>query len=384
MTEKLKQLMHEQASEPHFDPVDVATLIDRGDRRIRRRRWALVGGGAAVAVAAAALAPALLGGATGTDSVTPGTARDGYPVTTGDLPRDMFAQGRVTWAMGSVIHYGDITVDVGMPVTAFVRTEIGFVFASDGEVWQVDGDAQARIGSVDPKNPRLVSDEESPAAGWVDPTGDQPAFVVYDHGTGATTSFDEATTPGMGSLADEENPAYFYAVDDGTAYWRDTRGAVAVDVATGEVTVVDAEARNGFDIVDVEDDLVAFSTDQGTRVGESRSDGVDLADAYGSMGDFSPDARFYTSDADAAQVYDTRSGESLTVDLSGYAFSTGFGWVDDTTVVVLAARTEQSSAELLTCALPSGACTAYVDDLGSFDEITGSFQLPVGETIGGD
>ena len=65
MTEKLKQLMHEQASAPHFDPVDVAALVDQGDRRIRRRRWALVGGGAAAAVAVAVVAPALLGGATG-------------------------------------------------------------------------------------------------------------------------------------------------------------------------------------------------------------------------------------------------------------------------------------------------------------------------------
>ncbi|MGZ8744391.1 MAG: hypothetical protein ACXWXO_15855 [Nocardioides sp.] len=381
MTEKLKQLMHEQASTPHFEPVDVATLVDRGDRRIRRRRWAVVGGSAAAAVAVAALAPALLG-APGSDPVSPGAGRDGFPVTTGDLPGDMFAQGRVTWAMGSVIHYGDITVDVGMPVTAFVRTQIGFVFASDGEVWQVDGDAQQLIGHVHPKHPRLVSDEETPAAGWVDPTGDRPAFVVYDHGTGATTTFDEETTPGMGSLADEEDPAYFYAVDDGTAYWRDQRGAVATDLATGETTVVDAGARNGFDIMDVEDGLIAFNAaDDGTALGRTRGDAVLLPDAYGSMGSFSPDAAFYTADADEPQVYATATGEQVQLDLGGYAFATGVGWVDDSTVVVLAAQTEQSSVELLTCALPSGACTAYVDDLGTFEEITGSFQLPVGETI---
>ena len=384
MTEKLKNLMHEQASAPHFDPVDVATLVGEGDRRVRRRRWALVGGGAAAAVAVATLAPALLGGATGPGSLSPGTATDGYPVTNGDLPRDMFAQGAVTWAMDSVIHYGDVTVDVGRPVDAFVRTEIGFVFASEGEVWEVDGDQQRLVGAVDAKHPRLVSDEETPAAGWVDPTGERPAFVVFDQGTGATTAFDENTTPGMGSLADEDDPAYFYAIDDGTAYWRDERGAVATDLATTEAEVIDADARNGFDIVDVEDGLVAFSTQQGAFVGPSRGEGVELEGAYGSMGDFSPAARYYASDADEAQVYDTRTGQQMRVDLPGYAFATGFGWVDDGTVVVLAAKTETSSAELLTCALPSGVCTAFVDDLGSFDQITGSFQLPVGETIGDD
>ena len=40
--------------------------------------------------------------------------------------------------------------------------------------------------------------------------------------------------------------------------------------------------------------------------------------------------------------------------------------------------------ELLTCTVPGGACTTYVDDLGTTEEIVGHFQLPVGETIGAD
>lgn len=188
----------------------------------------------------------------------------------------------------------------------------------------------------------------------------------------------------MGSLADEQNPAYFYAIDDGTAYWRDERGAVATDLTTDEATVIDAEARNGFDIVDVEDGLIAFSTEQGTLVGQSRGDGVEFEGAYGSMGDFSPDARYYTSDAEEPQVYDVAAGGQVALDLPGYAFGTGFGWIDDDTVVVLAAKTERSSVEMLTCEMTTGRCTAYVDDLGTFEEITGSFQLPVGETIGDD
>jgi hypothetical protein len=384
MTDKLKQLLHERTDSVDFAVPDVDALTRSGDRRLRNRRWGTVGACAAAAVAVAALAPNLLGDERAADPAS-GTGRDAYPVTSGDLPRDMFAQGRVVWSQDSVIHYGDVTVDVGRPVDAFVRTQIGFVFASDGEVWQVDGDAQKRIGHVDAKHPRLVSDEETPAAGWVDPTGDTPAFVVFDHGTGETTRYDEDTTPGMGSLADEKNPAYFYAIDDGTAYWRDERGAVATDLATGDVRVIDAGAQGGFGIVDVEDDLIAFSEEQGTRLGQSIDDtGTMLEGAYGSMADFSPNARYYASDADEAQVYDASTGEQVPIDLPGYGFATAFSWIGDDTVVILASKSEKSSAELLTCAVPSGACTPYVDDLGTFEEITGHFQLPIGETIGAD
>ena len=384
MTDKLKQLLHERTDAVDFAMPDVDALTRAGDRRLRTRRWGTVGACAAAAVAVAVLAPNLIGDQRAADPAS-GGGRDGYPVTSGDLPRDMFAQGRVIWSWDSVIHYGDITVDVGRPIDAFVRTEIGFVFASDGEVWEVDGDMQQRIGQVDAKHPRLVSDEETPDAGWVDPTGDTPAFVVFDHGTGDTTRYDEATTPDMGSLADEKNPAYFYAIDGHTAYWHDERGAVATDLETGDVQVIDADARNGFAIVDVEDDLIAFSEEQGTRVSQSADDaGTMLEGAYGSMADFSPNARYYAADADEAQVFDDSTGEQVRLDLAGYGFSTAFGWIGNDTVVVLASKSEQASMELLTCTVPGGVCTPYVDDLGTTEEIVGHFQIPVGETIGGD
>ena len=181
----------------------------------------------------------------------------------------------------------------------------------------------------------------------------------------------------MGSLADEKNPAYFYAIDGHTAYWRDERGAVATDLETGDVRVVDADARNGFDIVDVEDDLIAFSEEQGTRVSQSADDaGTMLEGAYGSMADFSPNARYYAADADEAQVFDDSTGEQVRLDLAGYGFSTAFGWIGNDTVVVLAAKSEQASMELLTCTVPGGACTPYVDDLGTTEEIVGALPDP--------
>lgn len=386
MTEKLKQLMHEQALHPHFDPVDVEALVADGDRRIRRRRWGAAAAGTAAAVVVAVAAPALLGGQ---DRVIDPLARSigevEKPVVSGVLPSDMFAQGRVTWAWDSVIHYGDVTVDVGRDVDAFVRTQLGFVFASDGEVWQVDGDVQKQIGSVDAKNPRLVADPETADAGWVDPTGAKPVFVVFDHGTGATQRYDEFTRSDMGLLADEKNPAYFYGLDAHTAYWHDSRGAVATDLQTGEATVVDGDAVNGFDIVDVEDGLLAMSTETGTDFGTSSEQVRSSADGfYGSMGDFSPNAQYYTGDADEPQVFDIAAGKPVTINLDGYAFATGYDWIDDETVAMIASRSERGPVQLLSCVVTTGACTTYADDLGSFEEAAGHFQLPVGETITGD
>lgn len=53
--------------------------------------------------------------------------------------------------------------------------------------------------------------------------------------------------------------------------------------------------------------------------------------------------------------------------------------------MIAAKDPDTSSVELLSCQVPAGTCAVAEDDLGTFDELTGrNFQLPVGETIGGD
>ncbi len=105
---------------------------------------------------------------------------------------------------------------------------------------------------------------------------------MLDQDTGDVTRNDDGTEAGMGDLADEGNPAYFYGIDGDTAYWRDTRGAVAVNISTGDVRVIEANARNGFDIVAVENGDLAFSRGAGTAIGPNPQDAVLLPEVWGS------------------------------------------------------------------------------------------------------
>ncbi|MDQ4055766.1 MAG: hypothetical protein M3237_24165, partial [Actinomycetota bacterium] len=57
MTEKLKTLLHDQASAAEFAAPDLDHLVRRGDRTVRRRRGAT--GAAAVLVTAGAVGVAL-------------------------------------------------------------------------------------------------------------------------------------------------------------------------------------------------------------------------------------------------------------------------------------------------------------------------------------
>ena len=257
---------------------DLDALTRAGDRRLRRRQTGLLAGGlaAAAVVVAAVAVPGLRGGSGDTNVV--------------DLP-DVAA---VSWARGQEIHVGDETVEVGHEVNAYVRTSHGYVVADpDGNVWSVTGSGVDQVGTVSAKHPRLVADTEGSLAGWVDPSEQSPSFMVWDQDAGGLLYADGThTSADMGELADEADPAYFYAIDGRTAYWRDARGAVAVDLDTGEVGVVEAKARNGFDIVAVEDGHIAFSRPKGTLVARGPDGAATmLRGAYGSMGAFSPDGQ---------------------------------------------------------------------------------------------
>ena len=365
MTEKLKQLLHEQAESAQLAPLDADAIARSGDRRRRRRRGAAVAGLAATLVVAGGVA-----------------SRVGGDETVADDPAAPAAvSAEVTWATGTTIHAPSGDVEVGRQVRSYVRTAAGYVVADPrGVVWSVRDGEVTRVGQTDERVPRLVSDDESGLAGWVDTAADAPVFVVLDQATGEVTRHTGHTDPSMGTLADEADPAFFYAIDAGTAYWRDQRGAVATDLDSGEARVVDPDARNGFDISDAEDGIIAFSGDRGTVLGTAPGEGVRLADAHGSAGAFSPDARWFSADADEPQVYDARSGDPVRLDLDR-GFATGYEWLDDDTLVVIAARTEASPVELLTCEIPAGDCER-VAELPPFDKLAVGFALPVGQPTG--
>ncbi|MCW2843765.1 MAG: hypothetical protein JWN22_1681 [Nocardioides sp.] len=374
MTEKLKTLLHDRAETVAFGAPDLEAVVRAGDRRLRRRRAGAAAGGLAAVAVVGALLVTQLGG---TD-----------PANGPQVVHDPGIPAHVSWVVGSVLHDGDRTVDLGFEATAYVRTTTGIVATSpDGTVHSVVGGRSVDVGTVDAENPHLVADDEGTLAGWVNDSNEGPTFLVLDQSTGEITSNGAAVERGMGGTADSQNPVYFYAIDGRTAYWRDSRGAVAVDVDTDDVRVVDAEARNGFDIVAVENGVIAFNVQHddaradGTAIGTRRDTAMVLPRVYGTYGAFSPDAHYYSGDADEPQVYDARTGNRVTFDLD-YAFATGYEWLDDHTLAMIAQDTPKSSAQLVTCEVPAGTCDVAVDDLGSFDDLAAEgFALPVGSAL---
>jgi len=370
MTEKLKDLLHDRAASVDFAVPDIDSLTRAGDRRRRRRAAAVVAGSVAVlAVVGSAVALPRLVGDGGAPEPTGSTA--GTPA--------------LSWVMGQTLHAPDMAggqVDLGHDVRAYVRTSAGFVFADpDGTVWSWTDGAATRVGSTDARDPHLVSDTEGSLAGWLDTDGGHPAYVVLDQATGDTTTYDDQPA-GTSDAAGPGSSPYFYAIDGHTAYWRDARGAVATDLGTGEATVVDPRANGDVDISAVEDGLIAFTGDRGTTIGTTPENAKELRYSFGGAGAFSPDARWFTEDADEPKVYDAESGDKVKLDLQ-YNFAAGYGWLDDHTLLLIGQDGWRDKVELLTCTLPAGTCETVAPDLGTFDQLDrNGFALPVGSPTG--
>ena len=363
MTEKLKTLMQEQAEAVDFVAPDLDAMVRDGDRTLRRRRSVVVAGGVAAAVVLAA-GVALLPGRDGAVDRDPASGSDADPAP-------------LTWVTGSTLHAGDgSTTDLGHDVRAYVRTPVGYVYAdASGSVYSWRLGETSVVGRTDPRDLRLVADDDSSRVGWVERREGRSVVVVHDQKAGSTVHLDERSVPGMGN-----GPLSLVALDAGKAYWRDTRGLASFDLWSGDVEVLDPD---GSSVVDVEDGTFATSTGQGTVVGRTPGEGVSLDEAYGSVGTLSPDGRYYSSEGDEQAVFDTTSGEQVRLDLT-QRFATGYEWLDESTLAVLAAARPAmgATAQLLTCTIPEGSCRVVEDDLGTFADLEGDFALPTGDYAG--
>lgn len=356
MTEKLKTLMRDQADSVDFAAPDLDAMVATGDRRVRHRRLGVIAGVAAVVVGVALVAPAVTGGERAVQPTGP-AATDTAPLS---------------WVDGTILHEGDRAYDLDFRPRAYVRTSEGYVFSDrDGNVWSwVDG-ATTLVGETTGRRPHLVSDEESGLAGWV--TLDGPEYVVVDQVAGTIKGYPAPAGTGYDDLG---------ALDAGRAYWTGPDGPVVVDLRTGDETPV--SGGRGTSLGDLEDDLVTVSGDQGAVI--QTVDGTRLlqpTNSYADLGYLSPDARYYTWDADEPQVYDVRSGQRVTVDVGPREFASGYEWLGDQTLALIASTesSDDSRVELLRCEVPEGPCTTVVT-LGSFDDMTGRLVLPVGIPIG--
>jgi hypothetical protein len=356
MTDKLKTLMHTQAESVDFATPDLDAMVRTGDRRRRTRRLGAAGAVAATVAGVALVATTLAPGQRAVEPAGPAGP----------------AAAPVSWVEGSTLHEGGQTFDLDLRPLAYVRTGVGYVFSDrQGRVWSwVAGDVK-EVGRIDPADPHLVSDEESDLAGWLDP--DEGSYAVLDQRPNGSVVYHQAPQ--------RSDPSDFVGLDAGAAYWTTDAGLVAFDLGTGRTTPLQVDGT----VADVEDGLLAVRTDAGISVRTVAGEELRLLDDFhGELGSFSPDARYFTNDADVPQVYDVASGSRVEVPVGTREFASGYEWLDGTTLALIAAAeaSDDSRVQLLTCTVPDGGC-ASVATLMSFDEAIGRLVIPVGTAIDG-
>lgn len=358
MTEKLKTLM-DRAADLDFDAVDLAAIVESGERTVRRRRTTLVGGVAALALVAGGAAVLLGGG----DS-----AKDDAPVV-GSLPPE------VSWVVGNTLHTATASYDLGRKAEVYVRTRAGYAFLDDdGKVYSLVDGKVAQIGSGAVGQSQLVGDGNGSFVGWVDRSGGVPAYVTVDLATGEQQRHDDHLDASMAS-GEPPHLAWLFAIDDGTAYWLDLRGTVATDLATGASDVIAATGDISW-IGDVTDGLRVGlvedrdGADVGTEVRDR--DGTVVLPAIDDRfyGVVSPDGRWVTTaDGSVVEVATGKEHPIAGRDRADALFA--YDWLDADTAVVLAEHDD--SVELRTCDVPSGDCSTVTTI-----ELTDDLVLPVG------
>lgn len=358
--------MTERADRLESPTIDLEAITRNGNQRVRRNRLAAGAAGVAAAVGLGLGLPQVLGG----DSDQRGSEMTGGGVDA------------VVWAKGDRIHVGNDTVEASHDVGALVQTEAGFVFADpEGTIWSLIAGAPERVGTSDAEDPRLVAD--GTLVGWTElKEGGAPVFAVLDQATGKVVRNSEGTT----ANAAEGSSARLYAIDDGMAYWRDSRGLVGFDVATERSTVL-RPADPGFVVADVEDGVFAQRTEAAQPEGKGDPYVIVSRDPSATgprlplVGpvDLSPDAGYAMAEnGDDFQVYDVRTLDEVTPTAAkaSYAFMTGYSWVDDDTYLVMALTGEDESGvtvDILSCEARTRQCDVV-------KALKSEFQLPTGMT----
>ncbi|WP_148612881.1 hypothetical protein [Nocardioides rubriscoriae] len=373
MTDTLKALMDERASAPDFARPDLDVVRAAGTRRRRRRRAVNAGG----ALAGTAAVTALVVGLT-----TGGGVVDAGPDVATDVPSQPQPLGP-SWAVGTTIHDGDREIQVGHPVRAYVRTSLGFVTVDDrGRVWSVVDAGEEQVGTVDDAEfPRVESDPSSSLVAWVGSQGARrdPVAVVHDQADGTTTTYGLTPVP-RGRPSDGTDPTEVIALADGVLYVRDDTRAIAIDLASGDRSVVDDAVTFESGPVDAAAGRVAFVDTTGPTfsVGRTRSTAGPSYAVSGYDGSLSPDAGFVAFTEDDGGVYDTATGTAVDLGLTG--FFEPVEWWDATTLALVAESAPGSGVGvLLRCDVVAASCRT-VAQLGTFDELGDDFVAPTGSS----
>jgi hypothetical protein len=373
MSGTLRDLMAERAQAAPPPRVDLGTVVESGNARLRRRRTALGAGVAGVVLAAALAAPAL---APDESDGGPGQLQPAAPA---------FADRQVTYALGSKIFYGNQQLDVSpYDVSTFVQTDDGFVFTDKaGNVIFTDGTATDVIGATDqPYGRLLAADDSGSYVAWVD-TNARPApqFVVYDTAARRTVVLTaDGNTPDAMSAGEFDIPMV-RAVDGDHAYWHSSKGISAFDLRAGTGSLL-APGANYLRLQDVAAGTLAETSPDTQRTVISSGPGTPEQTFAGEGANVSPEARYVATQLnDEQKVFDVATGADVSPAHAGYPFIGLTQWTSDNTFVALgipAGNTESDPLDLLTCSIPTQQCAVAVPHVGRIGELA----LPNGERIG--
>ncbi|WP_220138256.1 hypothetical protein, partial [Nocardioides massiliensis] len=318
-----------------------------------------------------------------------------------------FAELQPSWAVGDVVHYGDATLGVAAAVHSYVLTAHGVVYAdAEGTVRFDDGSGSTVVGRVDAGRGYLRADRQGRHAAWIDTSLPTPGLVVLDTATGEVVHGEGVREPAKDT---EFGTPYVYAVDGHTVLWMDARGAQALDVRSGDTTVLD-ETADHFTIIAARDGVVVHDG-LGILPGRGEGNGPDghyvskLSElpsgdyarvrtptrmvTTASYGFLNPGGHLVAFEHDDAYaVFSTDDGAQVAGALNGPAWAVGYDWLDPRTTVVMALPdfsedAEESSIDILTCSVPESVCTPVASGVARMDtDGAGGLALPVGEALG--
>ncbi|KRA32416.1 MULTISPECIES: hypothetical protein [unclassified Nocardioides] len=357
MTEKLKTLM-DRAADADFAALDLDAVTAAGDRVVRRRRAVMgVASLAAVAVLGSGVAVLASGSGDGADDRTRWT---GVPVDGSGM----------SWGVGEELHTPVGSVDVGHLVRAHVRTRVGFVTVDDAaNVWSVIGGEVRPIGQTQ-ATPHLVSDTETGQVAWLEPTPGGVRAVVHDQ------SLDRRVRS-----VPVGKDTRVVALDSGALYVERDGKYDVIDVESGDQWQI-GSSESGAELLAVENGALVWSGDDRYLVERDATAPVVIDGVAGSVAMLSPDGSRVTFDADELRVYDTMTGKRLEIGVDDRVFASGYEWLDNDRVAVIASRSGTGPVELLACEVSADTCVQVVPDLGGFDELmAGGFSLPVGTSL---
>ncbi|HET9423479.1 MAG TPA: hypothetical protein VFO49_20245 [Nocardioides sp.] len=356
MTERLSQLLHDEATALDVPPPDAHAALTRG-RGLRRRRTA-----ATAAVAAAVVAALGAGGVVAVDNL-----RGEDTVQLSDAAA--YEQHGV-WMADGALHVGNHTVDIDAKINTVHYTSAGVVVVSGPTGDQPVGPEDGYLTLVRPDGtkqalePRLVDVEaatspDSPLLAFARPAGSGYEAVVWDVATDKLV----ATVPFDGGLRWAGWAAPPVAISGDVVYASVDREVLAINWKTGTVEPLPGAPGSRWEEVragvwaDEQSGQVVVRDLAGSELLTVPVDS-DFAESY-----LSPDGRyvvvvpeddFIGEDAEPATMHEIASGEARA--LPGDTLP--LGWTPDGHALRLVGH------EIRSCTAIDSACTTVgqVDD----------------------